>query len=143
MKRLFCLQGQYPAGIQQLYSNLLQLLSPSQGPASNLQGQLHWRYALMANSILMFLLPPPNAQVAAQLMRHCLSLLLTQQISQQSIGMSGVLFLLRPGAPWRKVGDCGAALHGMLLGLPSPTWQAISMGRMQLPGGAWTQASFC
>eukprot|EP00891_Asterochloris_glomerata_P001540 jgi/Astpho2/1540/fgenesh1_pg.00026_%23_29_t len=95
-------QGQYPAGIQQLYSNLLQLLSPSQGPASNLQGQLHWRYALMANSILMFLLPPPNAQVAAQLMRHCLSLLLTQQISQQSIGMSGVLFLLRPGAPWRK-----------------------------------------
>ena len=93
----------------------------------------------MANSILMFLLPPPNAQVAAQLMRHCLSLLLTQQMSQQSIGMSGVLFLLRPMAPWRKVGHYRAAVHSMLLyflaaghhhGQDAAAWSSLVPGNL-------------
>ena len=76
----------YPEPIQQLFIDLLHVVGP---------GQMHWRYSLRADALLLFLLPPTDAQSAAQLTQHYLRLVLSQLINQRRLGLTGLLFLLQ------------------------------------------------
>ena len=56
---------------------------------------MHWRYSLRADALLLFLLPPTDAQSAKQLTQHYLRLVLSQLIDQRRLGLTGLLFLLQ------------------------------------------------
>ena len=56
---------------------------------------MHWRYSLRADALLLLLLPPTDAQSAAQLTQHYLRLVLSQLINQRRLGMTGLVFLLQ------------------------------------------------
>lgn len=84
----------YPEPIQNLFTDLLHVVGP---------GQMHWRYSLRADALLLFLLPPTDAQSASLLTQHYLRLVLSQLLSQRSLGLTGLLYLLRQGDDWATV----------------------------------------
>ena len=87
MKRV-CVQAQgepYPEPIQKLFTSLLHVVGP---------GQMHWRYSIRADALLLFLLPPTDAHSAVQLTQHYMGLVLSQLPSQRSLGLTGLLYLL-------------------------------------------------
>ena len=86
--------GQYPDPIQKLFADLLHVVGP---------GQMHWRYSLRADAVLLFLLPPTDAQSASLLTQHYLRLVLSQLLSQRSLGLTGLLYLLRQDDDWAQV----------------------------------------
>lgn len=61
--------------------------------------------------MLLLLLPPPNSDMAAQLTRHSVGLVLSQLQGQQGLGMTALLYLLSRDLKhaWRKV--CCLVLH--------------------------------
>lgn len=99
--------GRYPEPIQKLLTDLLHMVAP---------GQMHWRYSLRADALLLFLLPPPDAHSAALLTRHHLTLVLSQLLSQRSLGLTGLLYLLRQDDDWAQVGPLIACLPACLSG---------------------------
>ena len=76
----------YPEPIQKLLTDLLHIVGP---------GQMHWRYSLRADALLLFLLPPTDAQTATLLTQHYLRLVLSQLINQRRLGLTGLLYLLQ------------------------------------------------
>ncbi len=86
---------QYPDPIQKLFTDLLHVVGP---------GQMHWRYSLRADAVLLFLLPPTDAHSASLLTQHYLRLVLSQLLSQRSLGLTGLLYLLRQDDDWAQVG---------------------------------------
>lgn len=81
-------EGQYPDTVADMMTDLLFLASPNQA---------HWRYSQRAGLLLLFMLPTPNADSARKLTQHFLSLVLSQLPSQRSLGLTGLLVLLRGG----------------------------------------------
>lgn len=84
-----CVQAegkQYPEPIQKLFTSLLHVAGP---------GQMHWRYSVRADALLLFLLPPTDAPSAAQVTQHYLRLVLSQLINQRRLGLTGLLYLLQ------------------------------------------------
>ena len=75
----------YPEPIQKLFTDLLHVVGP---------GQMHWRYSLRADALLLFLLPPTDTHSATQLTQHYLHLVLSQLINQRRLGLTGLLYLL-------------------------------------------------
>ncbi|KAL0045726.1 hypothetical protein WJX82_002854 [Trebouxia sp. C0006] len=94
--------GQYPDPIQKLFTDLLHVVGP---------GQMHWRYSLRADAVLLFLLPPTDAQSASLLTQHYLRLVLSQLLSQRSLGLTGLLYLLRQDDDWAQ-GSIKEAVKG-------------------------------
>lgn len=76
----------YPEPIQKLFADLLHISGP---------GQMHWRYSVRADALLLFLLPPTDAYPAAQITQHYLRLVLSQLINQRRLGLTGLLYLLQ------------------------------------------------
>lgn len=76
----------YPESIQKLFTDLLHVAGP---------GQMHWRYSVRADALLLFLLPPTDAHSAAQVTQHYLRLVLSQLINQRRLGLTGLLYLLQ------------------------------------------------
>ncbi|DBA73425.1 TPA: hypothetical protein ACH3X1_011462 [Trebouxia sp. C0004] len=94
--------GHYPDPIQKLFTDLLHVVGP---------GQMHWRYSLRADAVLLFLLPPTDAHSASLLTQHYLSLVLSQLLSQRSLGLTGLLYLLRQDDDWAQ-GSIKEAVKG-------------------------------
>lgn len=97
-----CLQAAgspYPDPIQKLLTDLLYVVGP---------GQMHWRYSIRADALLLFLLPPTDAQTAALLTQHYLRLVLSQLINQRRLGLTGLLYLLHQdqASPLQVCMDC-------------------------------------
>ena len=78
-----------------MFEDLLHVVGP---------GQMHWRYSLRADALLLVMLPPADAQAAALLTQHYLRLVVSQLLSQLSLGLTGLLYLLRQDCEWAKVG---------------------------------------
>ena len=57
--------------------------------------QAHWRYSQRADVLLLFMLPAANADAASKLTQHYLKLVVSQLPSQRSLGLTGLLVLLR------------------------------------------------
>lgn len=77
-------------------TDLLHLAGPNQA---------HWRYSQRADVLLLFLLPAANADAASKLTQHFLRLVLSQLPSQRSLGLTGLLVLLREDGTNTKVVD--------------------------------------
>ena len=89
MQACLCVQADgkpYPEPIQKLFNDLLHVAGP---------GQMHWRYSVRADALLLFLLPPTDAHSAAQVTQHYLRLVLSQLINQRRLGLTGLLYLLQ------------------------------------------------
>ncbi len=84
----------YPEPVQKLFTDLLHIVGP---------GQMHWCYSTRADALLLVLLPPADAQSAAMLTQHYLRLVLSQLLSQRSLGLTGLLYLLRQDDDWAQV----------------------------------------
>ena len=82
-----------------MFEDLLHVVGP---------GQMHWRYSLRADALLLVMLPPADAQAAALLTQHYLRLVVSQLLSQRSLGLTGLLYLLRQDAAWAKVSSSAA-----------------------------------
>ena len=67
------------------------------------QAATHWRFALMANSLLLMLMPPHTPHQAATLTRHLFSLMQHQLSSQRTLGGMAMLYLLNPQPTWATV----------------------------------------
>ena len=98
--------GQYPEPIQRMFEDLLHVVGP---------GQMHWRYSLRADALLLVMLPPADPQAAALLTQHYLRLVVSQLVSQRSLGLTGLLYLLRQDAEWAKVSSKTAVSSAVLL----------------------------
>ena len=68
--------------------------------------QAHWRYSQRADVLLLFMLPAANANAASKLTQHYLRLVLSQLPSQRSLGLTGLLVLLRGNETATKVCSC-------------------------------------
>ena len=73
--------------------------------------QAHWRYSQRADVLLLFMLPAANADAASKLTQHYLRLVLSQLPSQRSLGLTGLLVLLRANEDTTEVHLVKVPLH--------------------------------
>lgn len=79
--------------------------------AANPDKPVQWRYSLMANNLLMMLMPVRSAESARTLATHFMPLLLHQQVPQRMLASSYFIYVLDKGPHWATVSITLPSLH--------------------------------